>query len=184
MSPIAIRITLTPLLIIIGVSLITCNGCSSLGIKKRIAEKSAIFENLTPHQKKNIRSGFIEKEFTKDMVYIAMGNPSEIKSKDSPLGMVTTWVYKNHYPTTAFTRVRGSDPTQRIHVSSQALGGLPRRVPLALGRTDTGPQGLGTDSGPQGLGIADLPTDTLYVVFIENKVFGISLGSEGGPIEL
>ena len=73
------------------------NGCASMGMKKRISEKSEVFNALTPQEQKVLQAGFIEKDFNKDMVYIALGKPSEIKSKDSPLGAVTTWVYKRYY---------------------------------------------------------------------------------------
>jgi hypothetical protein len=42
-----------------------------MAVKKSITEKSVVFKTPTPQQQKNLRAGFIEKGFTKDMVYIA-----------------------------------------------------------------------------------------------------------------
>ena len=62
-------------------------GCDATsGTAARIQEKSAVFAQLTPEQKKNIEEGAIEHGYTTDMVYMALGKPtkSREKSRASP----------------------------------------------------------------------------------------------------
>tara|TARA_R110002110_G_scaffold325375_2_gene537343 strand:+ start:462 stop:923 length:462 start_codon:yes stop_codon:yes gene_type:complete len=145
----------------------------SSGVKKRIAEKPAVFEALTPQQQKTLQAGFIENDFTKDMVYIALGNPSRTTSEDSPMEEVTIWIYNYYYSnTTGPTTIEPSNSAQSTLTSPSAL-----TAPHEANRS--------TDHVRQvGLNIDDLPVDTLYVVFIDDVVFGMSLESQGGPIKL
>ena len=68
--------------LILGLALATVilAGCDATsGISARIQEKSAIFEALSPEQKKAIAEGAIEYGDTADMVYMPLGKPSKTR---------------------------------------------------------------------------------------------------------
>lgn len=73
-------------------------GCTSDAIANRIQEKSTVFAALPPEQQKDIRQGTIQPGFTADMVYMALGKPSQVKVKDTAQGKVGLWIYNNFYP--------------------------------------------------------------------------------------
>ena len=163
-------------------------GCESDGgIAARTQEKSAAYAKLKLSEKRFIEKGVIAVGFTPDMVYMAMGHPTKIESKDYPEGRRELWTYNHYYPNydagqgfryapfTAemhyqpdTTMASGSGGTYDDHPGA---GGNNPRIPLGM---DQGHLGTSIDSGgpPQGGSAepADLQSFTFLVLFKEGKV--------------
>lgn len=170
----------TPLLTIIACALTLAlqTGCESSGVSARIQEKSAVFATLTPEQQQTIQEGAIELGYTADMVYMALGKPSKVKTQDDPEGRVEMWTYSNYYPSVAVTQLAMNDPGRKY-----------RAAPLTTNYPNTGPGGASAPSisstkptGPEpGIDtLADVPSDTLYVLLLNGQVFQLKLESQSG----
>jgi hypothetical protein len=146
-------------------------GCdASSGITSRIQEKSALFAQLTPEQKKNIEEGAIEMGYTTDMVYMALGKPSKVREKTAPEGTVLMWTFYNYFPTVAVARLSLNDPSRKYRpgqISPNAPGN-------SVSISSTKPSG--PEPGVDSLG--DIPSETLHVLFLDGKVFQIKLEGE------
>jgi len=150
---------------------IVLTGCdASSGTAGRIQEKSAVFAQLTPEQKKNIEEGAIEYGYTTDMVYMALGKPSKVKEKTSADGTVLMWTFNNYYPTVAVSQLAMNDPS-RHYKTGQMSANTPRNETSLSSTKPVGPE-PGVDS------LADIPSETLHVLFLEGKVFQIKLEGE------
>ena len=152
-------------------------GCDATsGVTARIQEKSAVFAQLTPEQKKNIEEGAIEYGYTADMVYMALGKPSKVKEKAAPEGTVLMWTFNNYYPSIAVTQLAMNDPSRK-YKAAQLTTNYPRVGPggsTAASLSSTKP--TGPEPGVDSLG--DIPSETLHVLFLDGKVFQIKLESE------
>ena len=153
------------------VAAIMLTGCDATsGVTARIQEKSAVFAQLTPEQKKNIEEGAIEYGYTTDMVYMALGKPSKVKEKAAPEGTVLMWTFNNYYPTVAVSQLAMNDPS-RHYKAGQLSANAPRNETSLSSTKPVGPE-PGVDS------LADIPSETLHVLFLEGKVFQIKLEGE------
>ena len=130
------------------IALVGCDASS--GTAARIQEKSAAFAQLTPVQKQRIEAGSIERGYTMDMVYMALGKASKVKEKDSPDGTVVMWTYSNFYSNNPDFAPDADRPER-----------------FSSGRS------VGREQGIDNL--AELPPETLYVLFLDGKVFQIKL---------
>ena len=152
-------------------------GCDATsGTAARIQEKSAVFAQLTPEQKKNIEEGAIEYGYTTDMVYMALGKPSKVKEKAAPEGTVLMWTFSNYYPTVAVSQLALNDPSRKYRAPPLTTN-YPREGPggtVAPSISSTKPSGPepGIDS------VGNIPSETLHVLFLDGKVFQIKLESE------
>lgn len=143
-------------------------GCDATsGVTARIQEKSAVYAQLTPEQKKNIEEGAIEYGYTTDMVYMALGKPSKVKEKAAPEGTVLMWTFSNYYPTVAVSQLAMNDPSRK-YKAGQVSANAPRNETSISSTKPAGPE-PGVDS------LADIPSETLYVLFLDGKVFQIKL---------
>jgi hypothetical protein len=154
-------------------------GCESDGgITARTQEKSAAYATLKQWEKNYIAKGVIAPGFTPDMVYMSVGNPSQVQPVNAPTGgEAELWTYRNYYPSvdaahmqhTAFT---AELPYQPATMEIPAGGG--KAVPMGMGATH---QSIGTTGGPQGgsLEPADLTAYTLFVLFQDGKVARMGL---------
>ncbi|MBK8857959.1 MAG: hypothetical protein IPN11_09900 [Opitutaceae bacterium] len=152
-------------------------GCDATGgVAARIQEKSAVFAQLTPEQKKNIEEGAIEYGYTTDMVYMALGKPSKVKEKAAPEGTVLMWTFNNFYPSVAVSQLAMNDPSRKY-----------KAPPLSTNYPGEGPGGstaasisstkpVGPEPGVDSLG--SIPSETLHVLFLDGKVFQIKLEDE------
>lgn len=133
------------------IAAIALTGCdATTGTAARIQEKSAVFAQLTPEQKKRVEAGSIERGYTTDMVYMALGKPSKVREKDSPDGMVVMWTYNNFYSNNPDFAPDADRPER-----------------FSSGRS------VGREQGIDNL--AELPPETLHVLFLDGKVFQIKL---------
>ncbi len=71
------------------------SGCQT--VDTRIKEKQAAFDRLDPVAQARVKQGLIEVGYTTDMVYIALGQPSETKETTTANGKETTWIYLTRY---------------------------------------------------------------------------------------
>jgi len=146
-------------------------GCETDGgVNARAQEKSAVYGSLKPWQKKYIDKGVIAKEFTPDMVYIAIGKPTKVETKETENGTIEMWTYKNYYPSqdAANMKYNLSGESKNMHT---ATGAPP---PVNSGRT--GPS-ISATGGPQGgtMEPADLQSYTFQVGFKDGKVSEMKL---------
>ena len=152
-------------------------GCDATsGVTARIQEKSAVFAQLTPEQKKNIEEGAIEYGYTTDMVYMALGKPSKVKEKAAPEGTVLMWTFNNYFPTVAVSQLALNDPSRKYKAPPLSTN-YPREGPggtTAPSISSTKPSG--PEPGVDSLG--DIPSETLHVLFLDGKVFQIKLEGE------
>lgn len=78
--------------LIVAVSLTA--GCASTQTA-RIQEKSAVFQQLTPKEQKQILHEKVRTGFTADMVYLALGRPSQVTTVSDTAGVaMEEWTYK------------------------------------------------------------------------------------------
>jgi len=80
---------------LVGLAMVLLAGCST--INSRIQDNAAYFDSLPLESQERIRKGVVEVGDTTDMVYIAMGAPSEKRSSRSSTRDRETWVYQIHY---------------------------------------------------------------------------------------
>ncbi len=166
-------------IVIIGTALLAAMalaGCDATsGTAARIQEKSAVFATLTPEQKKNIEEGTIEYGYNQDMVYMALGKPSKVREKTAPEGQVVMWTFNNYYPTVAVVELAYNAPGRKYR--APAIGantpdtGSTVKSPSISSTKPSGPE-PGVDT------LADIPSETLHVIFHEGKVIQIKLEAE------
>jgi hypothetical protein len=158
-------------LVVVILATFTVAGCETGGgTASRIQEKSAVYNNLAPWQQRDIQDGVVSIGSSTDMVYMALGKPSKIVT--SANGRETTWTYNNYYPPSARSQARAT-------LNTAGGPGNPTRVensnsPRGAAKTDTSTRG----STQTNLDVADLPSDTLYVMFRDGQVFQTQLESE------
>jgi hypothetical protein len=146
-------------------------GCDSTsGITARIQEKSTAFAQLTPAQKKNIEGGEIEIGFTTDMVYMALGKASKVKEKTAPEGTVVMWTYNNYFPSVAVSALTLNDPSRQGYRTGQTSPNAPRSASGIADTRSSGPE-------PSVDSMANIPSETLHVFFLNGVVFDIKLES-------
>ena len=145
-------------------------GCESSGVASRVAEKSVVYNALAPWQQRDIQNGVVSVGGSTDMVYMALGKPSKIVT--SADGAQTTWTYSNYYPPSSQSHAQAT-----LNMTGSANN--PTRVensnsPHGQAKSDTSTRG----STQSGLDVAEMPSDTLYVIFREGQVFQTKLESE------
>jgi hypothetical protein len=169
------------------------SGCETDGgISARAKEKPEVYATLRPWQKTLIDSGVISNEFTPDMVYIAMGKPDKVETKDFPEGRAELWTYTHYFPNVdAIHGFRRADfSTESAYQPQRALTqtGLDtdpnsfnpgaKSYPLGMapssdsGNSPGSAQSLDKTGGPQGGSMepADLRSYTIKVLFASGKV--------------
>ena len=152
-------------------------GCASSTIESRIAERSAAFNTLPPEIQRAVREGAIAAGFTADMVYMALGAPSE---RGPGPGGGELWTYRNFFY------------SDQLADAQRATRAAPR-PPAALGHSrqlsawsdstlPSGGSGQGDmvntprSSGGTGGGAVDVPPPvTLRVAFRDGRVTGYAL---------
>ena len=156
------------------------SACSSFtpGIqtKVRIQEKPAVFNNLSPQQQGDILGGAIERNYTTDMVYLALGRPKKIVT--SADGKRAMWVFVENYaagPDITY----GFNGPQTTHYAPGFAGASSNPIQQA-GSAYWGPMGMGTTNYPFLLTLtpAEMKTKTIYVFFLGGRVAEIKLDGD------
>ncbi len=92
-------------------------GCST--INSRIHERAAVFYSLDPEIQQQIRHGQVGVGYTTDMVYMALGRPTQLVNRVTSDGSATTWIYQSYYEEYAGSAVAGY---HRYAVHDRATG--------------------------------------------------------------
>ena len=150
---------------VFGVAIVS--GCQSPQ-DSRIGEKRELFTSLPPEVQKIIKDGMVDVGFTPDMVYLSLGKPNHTQSGEAVQGRMTTWTYKNIVLSDTVAMKLGlNTPGTRYQpgtmVSPNAPGGP------SIGSTrNSSPQSTVSD-------IADAKVGTLFVEFLNEKVFSLRM---------
>ena len=179
-----------------------CIACAGLlcgcefdnGIALRKKEKPEVYASLQLWQKRFIDKGVIAKGFTSDMVYLAMGTPSKLETKDLPEGHAELWSYKNYYPNDMQATMGGYraaefsrespyqpqfKPTQdNPDLSPDPHNNMNPQIPVGMASHNLSPSLF--KAGPaQGASMepADLQSYTYLILFLNGKVVRIYSGS-------
>ncbi|AOS43749.1 hypothetical protein Verru16b_00804 [Lacunisphaera limnophila] len=70
-------------------------GCQS--VESRIKEKPEVYAGLDLETQDKIQQGIIDIGFTPDMVYLALGEPSQKRETKTENGRTQTWIYNTYY---------------------------------------------------------------------------------------
>lgn len=70
-------------------------GCQS--VERRIQERPEAFYQLDRETQDKILQGIIDLGYTEDMVYLALGEPSEKRQRVTENGRTVTWIYNTYY---------------------------------------------------------------------------------------
>ncbi len=70
-------------------------GCDTF--QSRAREKAAVYQSLPPGTQQRLQRGRISVGDTKDMVYIALGYPDEVRDLTTPQGVQTIWIYRTYW---------------------------------------------------------------------------------------
>lgn len=148
-------------------------GCETSNSTARINEKAAVFATLTPEQQTDIKAGVIERGYTTDMVYMALGNPSKKVMKETPEGMVEMWTYNNFYAPPAFATM----VDQQQQFRADKMPG--QMISEPIGQTSSGTKPIASTRGglQTNLHLPEPVAETLYVQFFNGQVFSIKLES-------
>ncbi len=111
--------TISPLLpVLAAAGIFLSAGCASF--ESRSEEKSYVFNSLPPETQQRLKDGEIHIGDTQDMVYIALGDPTDKRESVSQDGRTSTWIYatyESHYEGEEFIGYR------RIVTRRGVLGG-------------------------------------------------------------
>lgn len=75
--------------------LLALAGCDTF--QSRAQEKSAVYNSLSPDTQRRLQHGHISVGDTKDMVYIALGYPDEVREVQNAQGTQTIWIYQTYW---------------------------------------------------------------------------------------
>lgn len=164
-------------------------GCETDGgTSARAQEKSATYAALKPWQKKYIDRGTVAEGFTPDMVYIALGNPDKVDTKDLPEGKAEMWIYTHYYPkvdaihgfrSANFSTESAYQPQRATTQADASSDNGAATVPMGMSRG--GGESISHTGGPQGGSMepADLTSYTIKVLFANGKV--VRMGADINP---
>lgn len=79
------------LMLAVGAGLAGCNSFDS-----RAKEKAYVFNDLSPEVRQRLKAGEIHVGDSTDMVYIALGKPTDRLRKTTADGETSTWLYKSY----------------------------------------------------------------------------------------
>lgn len=81
-------------------------GCSTP--ESRIKKNPELFASFPEEVKANVKQGLIMVGYTRDMVFIALGEPDRKFVRTTPEGRTEIWSYLDSYETTSRQRVEGT----------------------------------------------------------------------------
>lgn len=145
-------------------------GCAT-GVFSRIQEKSELFANLPARVQQNLRDGQIGVGYSPDLVYIALGAPTETATQPTTEGPVEIWTYRRYFGDMAPQSLPSYQNIRQEIANAQGVGG-PSTNPMLRGCG-------GTPTQPN-LELDVANGDTLYVLFYRGRVFDIRLASRRG----
>ena len=167
-------------------------GCETDGgVSARAQEKSATYASLKVWQKRLIDKASISPGFTPDMVYIAMGKPNQIETKELPEGHAELWTYSQFYPNVdaihgfrheEFSTESAYQPQRAVEQTKAGYYANDMNSPkVPMGMDRAGGESIAKTGGPQGGSMepATLRSYTVKVLFAGTKV--VRIGAEENP---
>ena len=158
-------------------------GCETDGgVAARVREKSAAYAALKLWQRQLIDHGTIAQGFTPDMVYMALGRPDVVDTKELPQGHAELWTYTHFYPNVdavhGFRHANFSTESayQPQRALTQSIPGSNPNDPfgkqIPVGMSKDGAESIDKTGGPQGGSMepADLRSYAIKVLFASGKV--------------
>lgn len=147
-------------------------GCDK-GTANRIQEKYSVFVTLTPDKQKSVVDGNFEIGDLGDVVYMAIGTPSSVKSKQSSDGIIEMWTYLHTMVAPGVVKL-SMDGANTSHYTAEQ-----RSANAKAGGVGSPPSfSSTTPQASQSLNVPDMPANTLYVFLLNGRVSEIKL--EGG----
>ena len=142
-------------------------GCGTMRAT-RIREKADLFAAQSLEVQALIREGMVDQGFSPELVHLALGEPNRRQAGEAAEGRMETWTYKNIVLSdTVAVRVGMNNPGSRYQpgrlMSPNAPGG-----PGISSTRNVGPQ-------PGVADMADVRTGTLFVEFLNGRVFSLRL---------
>lgn len=86
------KIPFTILAVLLAVAL---TGCDTFD--RRARQKAEVFQALSPEQQEKLRRGEIGLGDSPDMVYIALGEPTDRRETATAAGHEMVWIYNSYY---------------------------------------------------------------------------------------
>ena len=167
-------------------------GCESdNGLAARKQEKSAAYATARTWQKSFIEEGVIAQGFTPDLVYIALGKPSKIETKELAEGHAELWTYNQVYPNVDavhgfrhadFTTESAYQPQRALTQSAPGSNSYdPFGPKIPMGMSQGGGESIAKTGVAQGGSMepAALRSYTIKVLFAGNKV--VQIGADENP---
>ena len=149
-----------------AVALIVSSGCQSPRAA-RIRDHAELFASLDPATQQVIREGLFLPGFTPQLVFISLGKPNEVTTRETEHGTVEVWRYRNFvYANVAAMQISANNPGTKPYgpiLSSSAPGG---------------PSLMSTRPGPVQPTVADTndaPVATLFVEFLNGRLVAARL---------
>lgn len=152
-------------------------GCASSTIESRIAERAQAFQALAPEVQQAVREGAIAAGFTPDMVYMALGEPSE--RSPGPDG-AEVWTYRNF-----FFSDQLAEAQRAARAASRPKASFGQSRQLSAWADSTQPSGGSvqgdmvntprSSGGTGGNAVEVPPAATLRVAFRGGRVIGYTL---------
>jgi hypothetical protein len=155
-----------PLLFLIATFLLA--GCASTPTQ-RIEEKKEEFAALTPEDQQAVKAGVIKVGYTPDMVYMALGQPSAVKTQAE----METWEYRNYVPSETVAKGRPAQNNAGLagHHSGNITAWDSSRLPSEGSARGDVNNYESRGSAPQGMAApVVVPSVTLFVFFQQGKV--------------
>ena len=160
-------------------------GCSTVdpavAIATRIKEKADVYAKLTPDQQKAIKAGSIEYGYTPDMVYMAMGQPAKVQTKDLAAGKVEMWTYVLFTPVDPTAQNNINNPDSAHYATGVNAANSPdvsADAPQSAKPTNTS-AASGATAQMQPLDLPDMKTSKLLVFIANGRVAGIKYDESG-----
>ncbi len=172
----------------LSVAVLLMAGCEST-LDSRIQEKCAVYQLLTSKQQKQIKAGQIKVGYTSDMVYLALGKPSSVRTpaeteighklslasmaqgKASGVGTaneskvpVEEWIYAKYMPRPGEMRPPPPEVNSSYRNGEDVVMNGPAKI-FTLPSRDP----------PMGLAGGSVDIHTLKVLFYSGKVVAIQL---------
>ncbi|MFM1850784.1 MAG: hypothetical protein RIS54_468 [Verrucomicrobiota bacterium] len=110
--------------------LLAAAGCAT-SVAHRIEEKSALFANLPAHVQESLREGNIGVGYSPDLVYIALGSPTEKETRETSEGPVEVWIYRRYFGAMNPQTLPSYQNIRQEIANSQGVGSQPSTNPLA-----------------------------------------------------
>ncbi|MFO1452383.1 MAG: hypothetical protein U1F61_29730 [Opitutaceae bacterium] len=95
----------------------------------RIEQHQSLYSSLDPLSQRLVRQGMVNLGFTSEVVYLALGQPNEVETRQTPDGEMLVWTYRNYLigdktsDVPRFSDIQGVNPFMGT-LSVEMVGGV------------------------------------------------------------